>query len=111
MSAGCNREKYIVILKVWMKRQINSIHRVLPNMLLEISYIDRQGEMETVKQTICGEEFESMIHIMKYRNKKTFIYDATKNEINLSQQHTLIIQKSAYSEESNKLFCSKYELY
>ena len=61
--------------------------RVLPNMILEISYIDKLGEIESLKRTICGEEFESMIHVMKYQNKKTFIYYATKNEINFSQQH------------------------
>ena len=31
------------------------MHRVLPNMLLEISYIDKQGEIEKLKWTICGE--------------------------------------------------------
>ena len=100
MSAGCNRGKHIVISNVWMKRQINPTHRVLPNMILEIHYIDKQGDIESLKRTICGEEFESMIHVMKYRNKKTFIYDATKNEINLSQQHASFTQNSTYSMNS-----------
>ena len=46
-------------------------------MLFEISYINKQGEVEPLKQTVCGEEFESMIHVIKYCNKKTFIYVAT----------------------------------
>ena len=40
-------------------------------MLFEISYINKQGENEPWKQIFCGEEFEMMIHVMKYCSKKT----------------------------------------
>ena len=46
-------------------------------MLFEISYIDKEGEIEPLRRIICGGEFESMIYVMKYRSKKIFIYDAT----------------------------------
>ena len=45
-----------------------------------------------------------MIHVMKYRNKKTFIYDAIRNESNLCQQRASLTQNSVYSEGSNNYF-------
>ena len=42
-------------------------------MLFEINYINKQGDIESLQHTICGEEFESMIHVMNYCSKKTFI--------------------------------------
>ena len=71
-------------------------------MLFEISYINKQGDIETLKRTICGEEFESMIHVMRFRTKKTFIYDATtKDNTNVEQQHFSFTQNTAFSQESN----------
>ena len=51
-------------------------------MLFEISYINKQGEIQTLRRTICGEEFESMIYVMRFRTKKIFIYDTTSKEKN-----------------------------
>ena len=68
----------------------------------KISYIDKQGEIETFKRSVCGEEFEAMISIMKFQSKKTFIYDATMTECNSTfQQETSFSQNSIHSFNSN----------
>ena len=71
-------------------------------MLFEISYINKQGDIESLTRTICGQEFESMIHAMRFRTKKTFIYDATsKDDANVELQHFTFSQNVAFSQESN----------
>ena len=69
MSAGTNRGKHIVIYNVWMKQQVQPFQRLISNMLFKISYINKQGEIETLRRTVCEEEFESMIHVMRFRTK------------------------------------------
>ena len=71
MSAGTNQGKHIVIYNDWMKQEVQPLQRLVSNMLFEISYINKQGEIETLRRTVCGEEFESMIHVMRFRTKKT----------------------------------------
>ena len=75
MSDGSNRGKHIVISNVWLKRhnQTQFMPKQISNMLFEISYINKQGDIELLRRTVCGEEFESMIHVMNYCSKKTFI--------------------------------------
>ena len=65
-------------------------------MIFEISYIEKQEEIESFKRTICDEEFESMIHVMKFRSKKTFICDATVKQNDLFPQEFLFTQSSIY---------------
>ena len=71
MPAGTNQGKKIVIYHIWMKQDVPPLQRLISNMLFEISYINKQGEIESLKRTVCGEEFESMIHVMRFRTKKT----------------------------------------
>ena len=70
-------------------------------MLFEVSYINKQGDIETNKHTICGEEFESMIYAMKYRKKKTFIYDATDKRKEYVNDVTFLSQNSVHSNNSH----------
>ena len=70
-------------------------------MLFEISYIDKQGEIESLRRTVCGEEFESMIHVMKYRSKKTFIYDATLRESIFNDQYDTLTPDCAFQRNLN----------
>ena len=70
MSARTNRGKHTVIYNVCIKQQVQPLQRLISNMLLEICYINKQGEVETLRRTVCGEEFESMIHVMRFRTKK-----------------------------------------
>ena len=94
----------LIIFNVWMKKQIQPLQRLISNMLFEISYINKQGEIDTLRRTICGEEFESMIHVMRFRSKKTFIYDATnKEQTCIDHQHFSFTQNSIYSEGSNMI--------
>ena len=88
LSVGSNRGKHIIITNIWLKRQTQPLigPKQISNMLFEISYIDKQGEIKSSKRTICGEEFEFMIHIMKFCNKKTFIYDATATQMDTYQE-------------------------
>ena len=65
-SATSNRGKHIVIYNVWFKLQFQTMNNNMSNMLFEISYVDKQGEIENLRRTICGQQFESMIHVMKY---------------------------------------------
>ena len=57
--------KYIIIFYVWTKQLIQPQvgNRQISNILFEISYIDKQGEIELLQRAICGKEFESMIHV------------------------------------------------
>ena len=70
-------------------------------MLFEITYIDKQGEIESFRCTICGEKFESMIHVMKFRRKKTFIYDNTVTQSDIFQQESSFSQRSTHSSGAN----------
>ena len=98
-TAGSRKGKHIVIFNIWMKKEAQPLMgpKRISDMLFEISYIDKQGEIETFRQTVCGEEFESMISIMKFQSKKTFIYDATKTECNTFQQQMSFSQNSEHS--------------
>ena len=60
-----------------MKKNINMSQKKIANMIFEICYVDKQSDVESFTQTVCGEEFKSMIHVMKYRSKNIFIHDAT----------------------------------
>ena len=44
-----------------------------------------------------------MIHVMRFRSKKTFIYDETKNERKINQQHFSFTQNTIHSEGLNNL--------
>ena len=103
MSCGSNRGKHIVIFNVWMKQQYQSQvrNRQISNMLFEISYIDKQGEIELLRRTICVVEFESMIHVMKYHSKKTFIYDATTNGTGVYKEELSFTQNGIHSTGTN----------
>ena len=68
MSAGTNRGKHIVIYNVWMKQQVQPLQRLISTMLFGISYINKQGEIETLRRTVCGEEFESSYEIQNQKN-------------------------------------------
>ena len=83
MSWRSNQGKHIVISNIWLKRinQSQNGPRQISDMIYEISYINRQGEIESIKRIICGEEFESIIHILKIRSKKIFIYDVTTTQM------------------------------
>ena len=72
MSGDSNRGKHIIIFNVWMKQQHQAQvgNRQISNSISEISYINKQGDIESLRCIICGGEFESMIHVMKYRRKK-----------------------------------------
>ena len=70
-------------------------------MLFEISYVDKQGEIEKSRLTICGQQFEAMIHVMKYRSKKSFVYDATLKENITNSQYTMLTQHSDYNNDTN----------
>ena len=48
-----------------------------------------------------GKEFESMIHVMKYRSKKTFIYDVTLRESIFNDQYATLTQNSVFERDSN----------
>ena len=56
MSVETNRGKHIVIYNVWMKQQVQPFQRLISNMLFKISYINKQGEIETLRRTVCGED-------------------------------------------------------
>ena len=73
----------------------------MSNMLFEISYIDKQGEIENSRWNICGQQFESMIHVMKYRSKKSYVYDATLHENITNSQFTALTQHSDYNTDRN----------
>ena len=77
-------------------------------MLFEISYINKRGDIESSKPTICGEEFESVIHVMKFRSKKTFIYDATVTQNETYQKESFLTQSSIHSIGSNNLFFQSF---
>ena len=70
-------------------------------MLFEISHVDKQGEVQSLKQTVCGEETESLIHVMKYRSKKTFIYDATGKGSSCFEECISMTQNSYQSDLHN----------
>ena len=48
MSGSTNQGKHVVICNVWMKKQQQMLlgRRQISDMLFEISYIDKQGEIE-----------------------------------------------------------------
>ena len=102
-TAGRHRGKHIVIFNIWVKKQNQPLMgpRRISDMLFEISYVDKQGEIETFRRTVCGEELESMISMMKFRSKKTFIYDATMTESDTFQQATSFSQSSVHSINAN----------
>ena len=79
----------------------------MSNMLFEISYIDKQGEIENSRWNICGQQFESMIHVMKYRSKKSYVYDATLHENITNSQFTSLTQHLDYNTDRN---VSNYDL-
>jgi len=102
LSAASNRGKHIIIFNVWLKQHVQRMNNSLSNLLFEISYIDKQGEIETTRRTVCGDEFESIIHVMKYRSKRSFIYDATLRENITNVQKTSLTQKdSGYNAGTN----------
>ena len=85
-----------------MKQSVQHVRRQISDMLFEISYINKQGDIETLKRTVCGKEFESMIYVMRGRTKKTFIYDATtKENTNVEHQHFSFTQNTVFSQDSN----------
>lgn len=100
MSANANKGKHIVIFNVWLKNQLQMNRQLMSNMFFEISYINKQGDIETSKRTICGEEFESMMHVMKTRQKKTFIYDATNNNSAATEIHNSLTQDNLFSKNT-----------
>ena len=62
----------------------------MANMLFEISYINKQGDIESLKRSIYGDEFDSMIHVMKYRTKKlSFMMLPSKIKIFYIHNHFL----------------------
>ena len=103
--ARSHRGKHIVIFNIWMNRQsqTQARPRLMSDMLFEIGYIDKQGEIEPCTRTIRGEEFESMISAMKFRSKKTFIYDRTVTEGDVFQHTTSFSQNSTHSFVGNNL--------
>ena len=109
-SAGVNKGKHIVIYNIWSKKQNLMQQHLISDLLIEISYINKQGDIESTRRTICGGEFESMIHVMKTRKKKTFVYDATtKNSFiinncnQLSQDNYLSLNNEiqTFTQDSN----------
>ena len=100
LSAGTNKGKHIVIFNVWLKNQLQTKSQLISNMLFEISYINKQGDIEELKRVICGEEFESMMHVMKTRHKKTFIYDATNHSADSSQIQTSLTQEYLFTQNN-----------
>ena len=102
-SVARNKGKHVVIHNVWLKQTAHQqiTPKQMSNMLFEISYINKQGDIETNKRTICGEEFESMIHAMKFRTKKTFIYDATITQNETSSEDQIFTQNSIHSNASS----------
>ena len=108
MSVGSSRGKQIIINNIWLKRltRPQTGPKQISDMLFEIGYINRQGETESSKRTICGEEFESIIHVMKFCNKKTFIYDATATQMDTTdQEDSVFTQTSVHSiKMNNSLF-------
>ena len=104
-AAVSHRGKHIVIYNIWMKKNIQTLvgPKRMSDMLFEICYIDKQGDLETCRRTIRGEEFESMISAMQFRSKKTFIYDATDIEGDMFQQAASFSQNSTHSVIANNL--------
>ena len=103
-TAGSRKGKHIVIFNIWIKRECQQVMspKRISDMIFEISYIDKQGEIESIRRSLCGEEFECMISIMKGQSKKTFIYDATTTECNNMLHHdTSFSQNSMNSFNSN----------
>ena len=104
MSMESNKGKHIVISNIWLKRlsRPQTGPKQISDMLFEISYINRQGDIEKGKHIICGEELESAIHIMKIRKKKYFIYDATASQMDMMDQEDFVFtQTTAHSVEMN----------
>ena len=75
---------------------INTSQKKIVHMLFEICYIDKQGDVESLKQTVCGEESKSMIHVMKYRSKKTFIRDVTGKGSNYFEECIILMTQNSY---------------
>ena len=98
-TAVSHRGKHVVIFNIWLKKESQLLMgpKRISDMLFEISYINKQGEVETVRCTVCGEQFESMISMMKCKRKKTFIYDATMTEGNTFLQGNSFSQNSIHS--------------
>ena len=78
--------------------------RQISDLLFEIGYINKQGEIESLRRTICGGELESLIHGLKYRSKKMFIYDATDNNVKNCDESMFFSQNSIHSNGTNSFF-------
>ena len=48
-----------------------------------------------------GKQFESMIHVMKYHSRKSFIYDATLHENITNSQYASLTQHCDYNRDNN----------
>ena len=60
-----------------MSEEICNSQKKIGELIFEISYIKIWGCYETLRYPVYVDNFESMLHVMKYRKKKTLIYDAT----------------------------------